>query len=196
MKNRILHLTASLLLLLAVQIGVCQTTGLYPANCMLLASGTVVSDVATNAANGQCTAFIDNKSFLLADLKPVTVTVHEPAADGTAKTEVDITIAGKDQETIKLGLALTEPLSPGATGFRASLSYQGVAYTLVKGDGREAEITDFIWSRDRKSFMISLSFNCNMHSTEPTQPGNHVAVQQEHHDSCAVGCDDALKYGT
>ena len=179
MKNRLLHLAVSVALLLIAEAGRGQKTEMEPTNCALVGlnrGATTVPSGTTGTANGQCNAFIDNKTFPLAETKPVTATVVEPTATegGTAKTVVDIAIAGKGEETIKLGLTLAEPVSPGATAFSASLNYNGAAYTLVKGDGSTVEITDFIWSRDRKSFMVSLNFNCTMHSAVFPEDGKRT----------------------
>jgi hypothetical protein len=179
MKNTFAYLIPVFVLLLAAQSGNCQTTALLASNCKLLAlsdgTGTTVTGAVTsNIAIGEFTAFIDNVSYQLSGFKPVTATVIEPTAAGdetAAKTIINIIIPGKaeainnGEETIKLSVALTEPISPGSAGFNISLVHNGAAYTLVKGDGSNVEVTDFIWSRDRKSFMLSLNFNCTMHST-------------------------------
>lgn len=117
------------------------------------------------ANNGTCTMFIDNQAIALNDLQPVVATAAEPSPTndgGGAKTIVNIAVAGQHGEHIQLGLALTEPVSAGAVGFNVSLNQNATTYALVKGDESNVEITDFIWSRDRKSFMVSLSFDCLM----------------------------------
>jgi len=151
MKNNFAHLIMVLALLLVANAGYCQST------------------------SGSCVALLDNKSIELSDLKPITASVSEPAiiTDGSAKTVVNLAVAGKGGETIKLGLALTEPLSPGSVSSNVLLYRNGATYTMEKGNSN-VEVTDLIWSRDRKSFIISVNFNCTMHSTVFPEDGKRT----------------------
>ena len=129
-------------------------------------------------ANGQCySAFIDNQNFPLRGYRAVTATVvAEPLGmDGStpARTLVSINIGGNSEavngeiltgETIELALALIEPVSPESAICNISLHHLATTYSILKGDKSNVEITDFIWSMDRKSFMLSLNFNCTMRS--------------------------------
>jgi len=128
--------------------------------------------------DGKCySAFIDNQSFALKGYRPVSaVLVDEPLAlneEAGARTVIDITIGGKSDitdttnlqnETIRLKLALVEPISPGPGICSVTLNHKTKAYAMVKGDASNVEVTDFIWSMDRKSFILSLEFNCTMRS--------------------------------
>jgi hypothetical protein len=129
--------------------------------------------------DGKCySAFIDNQSFALKGYRPVSaVLVDEPLAlneEAGARSVIDITIGGKSDitdstnlqnETIRLRLALVEPISPGPGICSVTLNHKTKAYTMVKGDASNVEVTDFIWSMDRKSFILSIEFNCTMRSS-------------------------------
>ncbi len=129
--------------------------------------------------DGQCySAFIDNQNFPLRGYRPVTATlIAEPAdMDGStpARTMISISIGGSSEsangeiltgEAIELQLALIEPISPESAICHITLHHLTKAYAILKGDASNVEITDFIWSMDRKSFTLSLNFNCTMRST-------------------------------
>jgi hypothetical protein len=129
-------------------------------------------------ANGECfSALVDNTKFQVKGFRPISATLvagpSAPDVDMGARTIVNIAMGGKGDaanddsmlhETIQLQLVLTEPISPGAAVCKVLLNHQSVAYAMVKGDASNVEVTDFIWSMDRKSFMLSLKFNCTMRS--------------------------------
>ena len=126
---------------------------------------------------GQCySAFIDNQNFPLQGFRTVTATVAESSpgdGSGAARSVVSITIAGNagatnkqdlSNEVISLELVLLEPIEPEPAACNVTLHHLSKAYSILKGDGNSVEITDFIWSMDRKSFTLSLNFNCTMRS--------------------------------
>jgi hypothetical protein len=143
MKNIFLHFIAAVFFLLPAM-GFSQTTGSADTKCY--------------------SAFIDNDIFTLQNNQPVNAVVSF-SNDGDAKTMVSITVAGDESnEKIRLNLALLEPVSPGPANCSATLNHNSTTYAMLKGDGSNIEVTDFIWSQDRKSFIISLSYNCTMRS--------------------------------
>ena len=171
--------------------GICQFTDNLSANsCTRADFDNLVPDksnmpVATLVesdhcfAAGQCySAFIDNQNFPLRGYRPITaVLVNEPVdMDGNApaRTLVNINIGGNSEatngeiltgESIELELALIEPISPESAICNITLHHRSTTYAILKGDESNVEIIDYIWSMDRKSFMLSLSFNCIMRSS-------------------------------
>ena len=133
---------------------------------------------------GQCySVFVDNQNFPANGLKTVSATVTEaPSGDGSgsAKSVVSIMMSGKgssvsgediSDETIKLELVLLEPIEPEPAVCNITLQHLSTTYAINKAAGNNVEITDFIWSMDRKSFTLSLNFNCTMRSTAPALDG-------------------------
>ena len=165
MKNLALHIISAASLLLSFQFGFCQTVG--------------ASSCCYEGKN--YTAFIDNQSLALNGYRPVNaVLVDEPSLGDAARTVVDITINGREDrkegekpldETVKLRLALVEPISPESAICSVTLDHKGTTYTMVKGDASNVEVTDFVWSMDRKSFILSVQYNCTMHSLGSANDG-------------------------
>ena len=139
---------------------------------------TTVAESDPDFVKGQCfSAFVDNDRFPLMGYRSVNATL---VADGSslgngmeARTIININLGGKSDttigedlypETIRLNLALTEPISPGSASCNVSLNHRSAVYTMLKGDASNVEIIDFVWGMDRKSFILTLKFDCTMRS--------------------------------
>lgn len=172
MKNKFLQITAIALFAFPYN-SFCQTNE-APVNPQNKVAITTVLETDHCFANGECfSALIDNTKLQLKGFRPITATlVESPAQDMGARTIVSIAIGGNSgaasdsmlNETIQMQLVLNEPISPGDAICKVTMNHQSVAYAMVKGDASNVEVTDFIWSMDRKSFMLSLKFNCTMRS--------------------------------
>ena len=144
------------------------------------AATTPVTSTATEQcfADGQCYgAAVDNKRFEIRNYYPFTVAlVAQPSSmDGAApaKTIISIIMDGNSykasdgstfDETIQLDLVLAAPMTPDPKSYSVSLQHNSTVYSMVKGDASNVTVTDFIWSKDGKSFNMSINFNCTMRS--------------------------------
>jgi hypothetical protein len=120
--------------------------------------------------NGQCSAFIDNQAIDLAGTQTISATLVEPAVKGEerSKAVLNISVTGSPKnsksEAIFISIPMPEPSLAGAQNMDVRLNHDGLAYALANEKNNSVEVTDFIWSRDHKSFIISLSFNCTMYT--------------------------------